>query len=68
VHAEELRLTLPSGIVVEVWPDERLDGSLALRLAGEHDDPYLDVFQVRPGAANVLLVGAERLQREVSSD
>jgi hypothetical protein len=63
VPAEELRLTLPNGIVVEVWPDERLGGSLVLRLDGSPEDPHLDMFMVRPGAVNVLVIGAERQLR-----
>lgn len=67
VPAEELRLTLANGMVVELFPDPRLDG-VVLRLPVASDEEFHGVFLVRPGASNVLVIDAERRKTRRPTD
>jgi hypothetical protein len=64
VSADQLRLTLPNGVVIEVSPDHPdRHGSLVLSIPASLERATVDEFVVRPGASNLMRINAERHER-----
>ena len=59
VEADELRITLPSGVEMTVQDFAVEDDALILHLPNDAPQHGSLVFVVRPGAANTLFLGAE---------
>ncbi|MFI2188130.1 hypothetical protein [Streptomyces sioyaensis] len=67
LDAEEIRVTLPNGIVFHLHPGLDPAGSVMAAIPSEGPDAdEFSVFVLRPGAANLFLINAERHPRHTA--
>ncbi|WP_329151104.1 hypothetical protein OIU91_27980 [Streptomyces sp. NBC_01456] len=64
LDAEEIRVTLPNGIVFHLSQGQDPAGSVVANIPSEGPDAdEFSVFLLRPGASNTLFLNAERHRR-----
>ncbi|MFF7228548.1 hypothetical protein BX264_2388 [Streptomyces sp. 2333.5] len=67
LDADEIRVTLPNGIVVHLSRGQDPAGSVVAQIPSEGPDAdTFSHFLVRPGAANLLFLNAERHARRTA--
>ncbi|MEV7466371.1 hypothetical protein AB0O20_07615 [Streptomyces kronopolitis] len=67
--AEEVRVTLPNGIVFRLYPGQDPAGSVVADLpCGGPDTDEFAAFVLRPGASNLFLINAERHGRRTAQE